>query len=283
MLRFDAYTATSSSLTVRDAKEIILEGGWRVGAESKPREVQGFHGFECRQGFVDYCGSEFAAVQWGGQHGDRVMLEVKGEATGDIVQLLRAEWPHRCTRVDSCGDFDGVGEFSRLYGVCTQVKRQHGILGGKAGDWDDFPEKGRTLYLGSRTSPVRVRLYEKGKQPEYAHLERPDWVRLEIQVRPKKEAKSAFSALSPEEVWGASKWTSELHSRLLGGHIDPHPAGTVYRLTDDERSFEWFCTQYEGVLTRQMEACGGWEAVGLNIGDKIAELQERRARRQGAG
>jgi predicted transcriptional regulator len=35
-------------------------------------------------------------------------------------------------------------------------------MGGKAGDWDDFPEKGRTLYLGSTSSPVRARLYEKG-------------------------------------------------------------------------------------------------------------------------
>jgi len=283
MLRFDAYTATSSSLTVQDAKGIILEGGWRVGAEAKPREAQGFHGFECRQAFVDYCGSEFAAVQWGGMHGDRVMLEVKGEATGPVVELLREDWPHRCTRVDSCGDFDGVGEFSRLYGVCTQVKREHRILGGKAGDWDDFPEKGRTLYLGSRSSSVRVRLYEKGKQPEYVHLERPDWVRLEIQVRPKKEAKTAFAALSPEEVWGASKWTSELHARLLGGHIDPHPAGTVYRLTDDESSFEWMCKQYGPMLARQAEDCGGWEAVGLNIADKLAELAEREARRMGAG
>ena len=52
-------------------------------------------------------------------------------------------------------------------------------MGGKAGDWDDFPEKGRTLYLGSQSSPVRMRLYEKGLQPEYAHLNRPNWARIE--------------------------------------------------------------------------------------------------------
>ena len=59
-------------------------------------------------------------------------------------------------------------------------------MGGKAGDWDDFPEKGRTLYLGSQSSPVRMRLYEKGLQPEYAHLNRPNWARIEVQVRPAK-------------------------------------------------------------------------------------------------
>ena len=53
-------------------------------------------------------------------------------------------------------------------------------MGGKAGDWDDFPEKGRTLYLGSQSSPVRMRLYEKGLQPEYAHLNRPNWARIEF-------------------------------------------------------------------------------------------------------
>ena len=38
-------------------------------------------------------------------------------------------------------------------------------MGGKAGDWDDFPEKGRTLYLGSQSSPVRMRLYERACSP----------------------------------------------------------------------------------------------------------------------
>ena len=283
MLRFDAYTATSSELTPDDAKRVVMEGGSRVGVEPKRCEAMGFHGFAHRQEFVDYCGHQFAAVQWGGSHGERVMLEVKGEATGPVVALLREEWPHRCTRVDSCADFDEAGVFARLYRACRKVKKRHSVMGGKAGDWDDFPEKGRTLYLGSTSSATRVRLYEKGKQPEYAHLVRPDWVRLEIQVRPKKEAKSAFAALSPEEVWGASKWTSELHAQLLGGHVDPHPAGTVYRLTDDESSFEWMCKQYGAMLARQAEDCGGWEAVGLNIADKLAELAEREARRMGAG
>ena len=44
-------------------------------------------------------------------------------------------------------------------------------MGGKAGDWDDFPEKGRTLYLGSQSSPVRMRLLRKGPSARICALE----------------------------------------------------------------------------------------------------------------
>ncbi|WP_235605818.1 replication initiation factor domain-containing protein, partial [Rhodanobacter thiooxydans] len=81
----------------------------------------------------------------------------------------------------------------------------------KRGDWD-MPELGRTQYLGASSSAVRARLYEKGKQPEFRHLSRFDLCRLEIQVRPAKDAKDAYSKLSALEVWGASKWTRQLAS-----------------------------------------------------------------------
>lgn len=117
------------------------------------------------------------------------MLEVKGEQTPEVVERFRTRFDHRVTRVDSCADFDVPGAFEALLGPSTEVKKERRIMGGKAGDWDDFPEKGRTLYLGSQSSPVRMRLYEKGLQPEYAHLERPNWARIEVQVRPSKDAK----------------------------------------------------------------------------------------------
>ena len=102
--------------------------------------------------------------------------------------------------MDACADFDAPGAFEALLAPSIEVKKERRIMGGKAGDWDDFPEKGRTLYLGSQSSPVRMRLYEKGLQPEYAHLNRPNWARIEVQVRPAKEAKETFSSLSPMEV-----------------------------------------------------------------------------------
>ena len=138
----------------------------------------------------------------GAEQEDRVMLEVKGTRTPAVVEAVRASYPHRCTRVDSCADFDAPGAFDRVLGAVMDAKKDHRLYGESRGDWDDFPELGRTQYLGAATSPVKLRLYEKGKQPEYRHLNRSDWCRLEIQVRPQKEAKQAYAGLSALEVWG---------------------------------------------------------------------------------
>jgi DNA relaxase NicK len=156
----------------------------------------------------------------------------------------------------------------------------HRLKGERQGDWEDFPEEGRTLYLGARSSPCRVRLYEKGKQPEYRHLDRPNWARIEVQVRPAKDAKSAFSMLNPLEVWGASGWTRELAGKVLQEHIDPHPAGTTYRLTERDAALEWMCKQYGAHLVGLYDDLGGdFECLGRTIIDTIRR-QQRLDRRQ---
>jgi DNA relaxase NicK len=206
------------------------------------------------------------------------MVEVKGEATPKAVEAIRERFEHRCTRVDACADFDAPGAFERLLEACQHVKQGHKLKGEKQGDWEDFPELGRTLYLGARASVCRVRLYEKGKQPEYRHLERQDWTRIEVQVRPAKEAKSEFSRLSPSEVWGASAWTRELAAKVLQEHIDPHPAGTTYRLTQRDAALEWMCKQYGAHLVDLANDLGGWDCLGLTLRDVIQQ-QKRRERK----
>lgn len=265
MIRFDAYTATSSALSRDNALSVLCSSGLN---DISVRESRGFHQFGHRLAVSDSCG-EFGSVQWGGRHGDLVLLEVKGANTPRVVQALRERFEHRCTRVDSCADFDAPRAFERLYRACRQVKRAHRIVGGKQGDWEDFPERGRTLYLGASSSAVRTRLYEKGRQPEYVHLGRPDWVRLEIQVRPVKQAKHVYSRLSPEEVWGASRWTRDLAAAVLKQHVDPHPAGTVYRRTEDDAALDWMCRQYGARLLSVAHDLGGWDALGLTLGEIV--------------
>lgn len=162
---------------------------------------------------------------------------------------------------------------------CREIKRRRRVMGGKAGDWDDFPEKGRTRYLGGTSSAVRARLYEKGRQPEYAHLAMPDWVRLEVQVRPSKDARAEFAKLSPVEVWGAARWTRDIAAALLHEHVEPHAAGTVYRLSERERALRWMCEQYGPHLVGLLEDVGDWQAVGLTLGEMVHEAEERKRNR----
>lgn len=265
MIRFDAYSATTVTATHNQMISLLSD----VGSTHQLRQGKGFHTFGERLGFIDEQGVEWGSVMWGGNQGQRVMVEVKGDSTPKAVEAIRSRFNHRCTRVDACADFDAPGSFERLLSACTEVKKSHRLKGEKQGDWDDFPELGRTLYLGARSSVARVRLYEKGKQPEYRHLERPEWTRLEVQVRPSKEAKSAFSVLSPSDVWGASTWTRELAGKVLQEHIDPHPAGTTYRLTKRDAALEWMCKQYAHHLLDLAEDLGSWDCVGLTLQEII--------------
>jgi hypothetical protein len=266
MVRFDAYSATTHAANPYQLAALF-------GEQLETRQGRGFHQFGHRLAFADHSGTEVGSVLWGGTHGDRAMLEVKGERTPEVVERLRSLYPHRVTRVDSCADFDAPRAFEGLLATVLEVKAKHRIWGEPRGDWDQ-PEKGRTMTLGAKSSPTTFRLYEKGKQPEYAHLARSDWARAETQVRPQKEAKGAYSALSPLEVWGASRWSRDLAAAMLMAHVDPHPAGTVWRKTDLERKLDALCRQYGPTLLELVEACGSWECAGLTLGEKLKERSQ---------
>lgn len=269
MVRFDGYSATTTAANYQQLASLF-------GPGFTLQEGKGFHTFGSRLSFKDATGGEVGSVSWGGKQADRAMIEVKGEHSPRVVEGLRSAFPHRATRLDSCADFDAPGAFDALLGHVLGVKQRHRLIGERQGDWEDFPERGRTQYLGSRQSVTRLRLYEKGRQPEYVHLSRPDWVRAEIQVRPAKEAKTHFSSLSPVEVWGASGWTKELAALILQDHIDAHPAGTTWRKTSLEKRLEWVCTQAGPTLLELLAELGSWECVGLTLGEKIKELRDAR-------
>lgn len=266
MVRFDAYSATTTAANRYQLAELF-------GPGLEPFEGRGFHQFGHRVAFKDDTGSEVGSVQWGGKHGERSMIEVKGERSPDVVERLRSRFPHRVTRMDSCADFEAPGAWNSLLRAVLATKRKHRIYGEKRGDWD-HPEKGRTMYLGADSSTTRLRLYEKGKQPEYLHLARSDWVRAEVQVRPLKDAKEAFSHLAARDCWGASTWSRELAGKILRDHVDPHPAGTVWKKTDLDARLDWLCKQGGPTLLELYAELGTWECVGLTLGERIKERRE---------
>ena len=272
-MRFDAYTATTTTAT---PSEVLAASAGVFGlfADMQMKQGKGQHQFGEKLAITDD-GREVMAVQWGGSHGDRVMVEVKGERTPAAVEAFRAAFRHRVTRVDACADFDAPGVFDELYKNCVKVKRANRLKGSKHGDWDDYPEDGRTLYLGSPNSAVRARLYEKGKQPGYVHLGRSDWVRLEVQARPASpEQKEQFAHLAPLDVWGASKWTRDLAAAVLREYVDPHPAGSIYRLSQRDTALAWMCKQYGAHLVSLCNDLGGWDCVGLTLAEIIAEQKK---------
>jgi hypothetical protein len=276
--RFDAYTATTRAARSGDLLGILEQ--FRGGGE-RMRQGRAYHGFERKVALTTDGGSEWASVLWGGTHGDLVMVEAKGERTPHVVKALRSWCPaHRCTRVDSCADVDEPGAWDRLHQVALDVKARRGLRGERRGDWD-FPEDGRTQYLGSASSAVRVRLYEKGKEPELRHLGRFDLVRLEVQVRPVRAARELYSGLDAVEVWGASAFTRELAARLLELDVAPAPAGWLSKGSQRDIALGFAAEQYGRHFESLAEELGDWQCVGLQLRDMIAERRRLRRRRCG--
>jgi hypothetical protein len=272
MVRFDAYTATMQGVTHYQAMELLI-------LDRLPTITQGrgYHTFGHRASMRDEAGDEIGSVSWGGRQGDRVMIEVKGEATPRVVERLRSDFPHRCTRVDSCADFERPGAFEELLGPVMKAKEDFKLYGERRGDWD-HPELGRTQYLGASSSAVRARLYEKGKEPGIRHLNRPNLVRLEIQIRPTKDAKSVYSQLSATEVWGASKWTRQLAQDVLEQMLDPHPPGTVRKESKRDQALRFMAMQYGSHLISLANDLGGWDVLGLTLREMVEEQRNPRAK-----
>ena len=269
MVRFDAYSATTSGVNPLRFIELASAPGDDI------RQGKGFHTFGERASIRNAAGDEVASVMWGGRQGDRVMVEVKGERTPEAVERLRRDFPHRCTRVDSCADFERPGAFEELLEPVLKAKADFKLYGERRGDWE-FPDLGRTQYLGANSSAVRARLYEKGKQPEYRHLNRPNLCRLEIQIRPQKDAKTAYAELSATQVWGASKWTRQLAADVLEQLLDPQPPGTVRKDSKRDQALRWMVGQYGSHLVSLANDLGGWEVLGLTLKEMISEAKTGR-------
>jgi hypothetical protein len=242
---------------------------------SKP----GYHGFGAKVGFKGADGAEWGSVLWGGTQGELVMIEVKGERTPELVSAVRELVPdHRCTRVDSCVDLEEPGLWDRLLPIVLRIKAAYKLRGERRGDWD-FPEDGRTQYLGAPSSAVRARMYEKGKEPLLRHLGRGDWVRVETQVRPEKAARTAYAAASAMEVWGASPYTRDLAACVLEAQVQPLPPYAGRRENARDRAIRFMCQQYGAHLLSLKEDLGDWQSVGLTLWETIKEQRGRRGRR----
>lgn len=272
-MRFDWYQATIQAHPVEVVETLRREFGAEV------RQTKGMHGYT--QGF-DLVGPHgtMAKVLAGGIN-PHPNAWASGEDTDQFVQVIRSTWPddHTVSRMDAAEDFTGPESWDKLNTACLDVADSLRLKVSQAGDWHRL-EDGRTLYIGSRKSPVFLRLYEKGKQlrAKVTHGAEDipvDWCRLEAQIRPQKLSKKAAAYATPEQAWGFSAWTQTLANRIL--EIDvPRVQMHVWREADDQRAFDFMIRQYGPMLARLCIDLGDWKAVGLQIGDSIAKRSRTR-------
>lgn len=251
----------------------------------------GLNGYANR-GFLDDEGINLATLLWGGNNGANPHAFASSDQAEHFRNLVRDVWPeHSVTRVDVAEDMDGGPElFDDFTARLVEYAKGKRLSVSTVGDWlTEEAHEGRTLYLGSTSSPARVRLYEKGKQiakeqfysrgwgtPEGFPI---DWVRLELQLRPQKAQKQKAATDELEQLWGYAGWTQDVAENLLSLSV-PRVKGDVWKRSQDEEILSWVARQYGALFSRRLDALGGsWAKVGEELGQYV-EQQERMKKRR---
>jgi hypothetical protein len=209
-------------------------------------------------------GDQLLHVCWGGNGGG-----IHFVATGRVSQKVY-EWisgseyagRYAVTRADVRCDMTDPSAWEYMRKICVRLAREYRISTSTQGDWLEG-KAGRTLYIGSKTSSVRVRLYEKGIKEK----SNPDWVRFEVQIRPPKKAdKVRASGYSPADFIGTSRWAWDMYCTIHNEKKGMPEMEKRDVWTQDKKSVEYrianMVKQYGKALGEVVEQVGGWDALG---------------------
>lgn len=260
MARWDWYQST---VWVQDPQESglvsALLAAWPMSDWAPAKNLNGYHfGGQIKRGNRTLC-----HLCWGGQAG--VNCKSSSDESPILAEALRQFGKdHSPTRVDACEDWHEEGLFDSVSGLLIEYATENRIAINQQGDW--IRGEARTLYLGSKDSPVRLVLYEKGyEQGGNAPL---DWVRLEVRVRPKREHRAAVSTWLPSHAFEAG-WVPKALECLGWDHLGKRTVGTVWRQSDAERARLALVKQYGAVMSAWAAETGGWNAFGEVLRDAL--------------
>lgn len=204
-----------------------------------------------------------AEVWWEGNPG--VHVKASSSRAHWLAQVIRPLGAHNVTRCDACEDWIEAGLFDRLTEPLLAYAVQHGIEINQQGDWERG--QARTLYLGSTKSAVRLVIYEKG----YESGGDPNWVRMEVRIRPKGMARGVVAGWEPGEAFGAARWLVEALSVLGWDHLQAQSVGTVYRPSDAERARLVVAKQYGRIIAQWAADCRSVEEFAGELLQLVAD------------
>lgn len=193
---FDYYRATIGTAEPRFVRELEVLLSERFGV--KPVKDAPLYGFPGAWKFCD--GRDPSKVLARLFFGDELApcVQASGPSAHELWMMLREPFAGRirASRLDVCIDANGVDVFEALDSALRELALVRGLVLDQRGDWDSpGSPRGRTRYVGSRTSVFFRRLYEYAK-----HHGSGASVRYELEVKPESEAKLAYGKLSPAEV-----------------------------------------------------------------------------------
>lgn len=204
--------------------EVFVPG---KGLQGWKRSVQVFDGEGFRLGTVYYGGRVDVHVV--------STSSVADESRWAVIGQHRAHTARVDTRVDSLMPFDDLDDLAReLAGPRTEVTSFEKRVGGEL--------KGRTVYVGSPKSAVRIRIYEKWLESPGMYEEGTN--RVEVQLRPPSRSKAEVSAWSPADTFCASKLSRRIAGALAMDVAQPGSLQKSKGTPDLERALQAMGDQY---------------------------------------
>lgn len=281
-LRWDWYQATIRDHGIAIGPNQLVEMLATELDSSGRKEERGLHGYETQTVLLSAGGDALARVLHGGRN-RWPNTWASGEHAPEFARIIRKNFPenHLVTRADVAHDVQAPDAFEKLTKECLKVADARNLTVSHAGDWHRA-EKGRTLYIGSRSSENFVRCYEKGHEqrakaptPEAAAAVPADWVRLELVAKPQKGPRRALLAsMKPADVFGMSIWTKQLAQAALSLDI-PRVERLSWNRSDDETALDWMVRQYGPMLLRQAQLLDNdFESLGRKIGRMVLRQAE---------
>ena len=257
--KWDAFTAISSVRSATDYEEVLSATLDREGFDFdiKPTTSRKKIRFDHTRSIVDKATKkEIAAVSFCGESSDRVMVEVKGSHSGACKEAIEAEgFKHHYSRLDSATDFDKQGGFDEVVGIIERVRDEGKLSFRKAGDWHHGAHKGRTVYLGSRSSGHMLRGYEKGLTDEYLHLGRPHLFRLEMESHYPAKFHPFTKTFTPRDVWACTGMGRKVAEAVCGLQLDPIRLNKLRPVSDAGKAGLYMLNQYRKVF-QALKAAG---------------------------
>jgi DNA relaxase NicK len=235
---------------------------------------------------LDEFGKRLCSIRWGGANG-HPFVECKGAASPAVAALLRREFDHRPARLDAALDRSAPKLFERHIRITRKLAKAYGLRWEPRGDWVT-PDAGRTIMLGSRSSQVVLRVYEKGMELAAKQgLELTDelrWlVRAEVEFKPQNQrARMRAATIEPEELWGLTAWLIGFANQAFSIKAIRVKV-TERREANYERALRYMAQQYGAHLAQLLDDVGGdLEAFALAILQRSAPFDKKGIAGEGA-
>lgn len=256
---WDWYQATISEDNLQYFIPVLRK--WFPNADWRPTKPN--NGYQSAQGL--FIGDRRQVlICFGGNNSTANILTTSDES--HLLHSAFLDWggSFKPTRMDACIDWEELGLFDSISASLVEFAKERELTINHQGDWSRGVS--RTLYIGAKSSPVQIRLYEKGFEVSGMSTTRPNWVRFEVQVRPAKTRRLSSSAWLPSDLFGCG-WVADAVERFFIIPSVRFPVGYEKQDSDRAKRRAWLCKVGKKSLLEWLEDAGG--DTGL-LGQEIA-------------